>query len=228
MAPDPVGTNQWYSLGLAFIGGYGDAAGYLVAKTFTGHVTGNLVLVVIDIVGHDSKNMISHFLAIIGFLGGVFLSALMMRTLNSWSFRRVLAIEIVLMCVATLAMCSHGSRKAELFVVCVALALGLQNGAVRRVGTISIHTTYLTGMITNLITMQTSKNVSPTGPPSEMVCDPCKRLLVKIWIVFVLGAGIGAATILHLRELGIAGEPLLLVGLLIGSVIGSPSIQKSE
>lgn len=29
---------------LAFAGGYGDAAGYLLAKCFTGHITGNTVL----------------------------------------------------------------------------------------------------------------------------------------------------------------------------------------
>ena len=37
-------TDTWPSFGLAFVGGYGDAAGFVLAKTFTGHVTGNLVL----------------------------------------------------------------------------------------------------------------------------------------------------------------------------------------
>ena len=31
----------WLSCGLAFVGGYGDAASFILAKTFTGHVTGN-------------------------------------------------------------------------------------------------------------------------------------------------------------------------------------------
>jgi uncharacterized membrane protein YoaK (UPF0700 family) len=37
-------ADAWLSFGLAFIGGYGDAASFVLAKTFTGHVTGNLVL----------------------------------------------------------------------------------------------------------------------------------------------------------------------------------------
>jgi Cu(I)/Ag(I) efflux system membrane protein CusA/SilA len=37
-------TDAWFSFGLAFVGGYGDAASFVLAKTFTGHVTGNLVL----------------------------------------------------------------------------------------------------------------------------------------------------------------------------------------
>jgi uncharacterized membrane protein YoaK (UPF0700 family) len=32
------------SIGLAFVGGYADASSYLLARTFTGHLTGNCVL----------------------------------------------------------------------------------------------------------------------------------------------------------------------------------------
>jgi uncharacterized membrane protein YoaK (UPF0700 family) len=39
-------TDKWLSLGLAFVGGYGDAASFVVAQTFTGHVTGNLPLTI--------------------------------------------------------------------------------------------------------------------------------------------------------------------------------------
>jgi hypothetical protein len=31
-------ADAWLSFGLAFIGGYGDAASFVLAKTFTGHV----------------------------------------------------------------------------------------------------------------------------------------------------------------------------------------------
>ncbi len=34
--------NSWLSFGLAFVGGYCDAAGYVLARTFTGHITGTL------------------------------------------------------------------------------------------------------------------------------------------------------------------------------------------
>jgi uncharacterized membrane protein YoaK (UPF0700 family) len=34
-------ADAWLSFGLAFIGGYGDAASFVLAKTFTGHVTGS-------------------------------------------------------------------------------------------------------------------------------------------------------------------------------------------
>ena len=40
-------ADTWLSFVLAFVGGYGDAASFVLAKTFTGHVTGNLVLAAI-------------------------------------------------------------------------------------------------------------------------------------------------------------------------------------
>jgi uncharacterized membrane protein YoaK (UPF0700 family) len=44
MPMNPAQPDRWLSFGLAFVGGYGDAASFILAKTFTGHVTGNLVL----------------------------------------------------------------------------------------------------------------------------------------------------------------------------------------
>jgi uncharacterized membrane protein YoaK (UPF0700 family) len=77
-------TDIWLSLGLAFIGGYGDAAGFVLAKTFTGHVTGNLVLEAIAATAHDWRAMVGHLSAIVTFLIGVVLSVLILRPLKAW------------------------------------------------------------------------------------------------------------------------------------------------
>jgi uncharacterized membrane protein YoaK (UPF0700 family) len=45
--------NEWLSFELALVGGYGDAAGFVIAKTFTGHVTGSLVLATVGAAAHD-------------------------------------------------------------------------------------------------------------------------------------------------------------------------------
>lgn len=34
---------KWLFFGFALVGRFGDAGGFLLAKTFTGHITGNLV-----------------------------------------------------------------------------------------------------------------------------------------------------------------------------------------
>ncbi len=65
--------NSWLSFGLAFVGGYCDAAGYVLARTFTGHITGTLALAAISVAGHDWRIVLRHLLAIALFLSGVVL-----------------------------------------------------------------------------------------------------------------------------------------------------------
>jgi uncharacterized membrane protein YoaK (UPF0700 family) len=66
----------------------------------------------------------------------------------------VMGIEVILIVAAALALESGMAFRVEMFVILVSRALGLQNGAFRRVGGITVHTTYRTGMITGLISTE--------------------------------------------------------------------------
>jgi uncharacterized membrane protein YoaK (UPF0700 family) len=212
-------TDAWLSFGLAFVGGYGDAASLVLAKTFTGHVTGNLVLGAIAVAASDWRAMLGHLSAIVTFLIGVLLSTLITRPLKAWPawplLPTVMGIEVILIVAASLTLASHLIDGAELFVIFVSLALGMQNGAFRHAGGIGVHTTYITGMITSLIATQAEKHTSAVVSPPVGVLDPEMDLLFGIWIAFVVGAGIGAAMVLHFRALGMLGAPLVLVLLIL-------------
>ena len=212
-------TDTWLSFGLAFVGGYGDAAGFLLAKTFTGHVTGSLVLGAIAVAAHDWRATLGHLSAIATFLIGVPLSVLIARLFKAWpsaSFLpTVMGIEAILIVAASVVLANDLAHGIEIFVIFVSLALGLQNGAFRRVDGISVHTTYLTGMITSLISTEAEKYVSGEGPPPMRAPDPKMRLLFGIWAAFVLGAGAGAAMVLHFKALGMLGAALLLIILIL-------------
>jgi len=211
-------TDAWLTFGLAFVGGYGDAASFVLAKTFTGHVTGNLVLGAIAVAAHNWRAMLGHVSAMVTFLIGVFLSALIVRPLKSWPswplLPMVLGIEVILIVGASLALASQVAHGIAIFVSFVSLALGLQNGAFRRAGGISVHTTYLTGMITSLISTEAEKYASETAPAPGKTPDPQIALLCGIWIAFVVGAGTGAAMVLRFRALGMLGAALLLIALI--------------
>jgi uncharacterized membrane protein YoaK (UPF0700 family) len=212
-------TDTWLSFGLAFVGGYGDAASFVLAKTFTGHVTGNLVLAAISVAALDWRAALEHLSAIVTFLIGISLSVLIVRTLKAWpSLPTIMGIEVILIVAASLALASNMAHKVEIFVIFVSLALGLQNGAFRRVGGINVHTTYLTGMITSLISTETEKYASEVVPPAVRAPDPKMGLLCGIWIAFVLGAGTGAAMVLHFKALGMLGAALLLIPLVLREV----------
>jgi uncharacterized membrane protein YoaK (UPF0700 family) len=169
-------ADTWLSLGLAFVGGYGDAASFVLAKTFTGHVTGNLVLAAIAVAAHDWRAAIGRVLAIVTFLIGVFLSVLIARPLKAslwWPLLpTIMGMEVILIVAASLALASDMSHGVAIFVISVSLALGLQNGAFRRTGGIGVHTTYLTGMITSLISTEAEKYTSEVDPASVRAPDP--------------------------------------------------------
>jgi uncharacterized membrane protein YoaK (UPF0700 family) len=216
-------ANEWLSCGLALVGGYGDAAGFVIAKTFTGHVTGSLVLATIGVAQHDWRTTLGHVSAVVFFLAGIPLSIQMQRVLAAWSSWRLLptimGIEVILIAAAYFALASHAARGAELFVVCMSLALGLQNGAFRRTGGISVHTTYLTGTITSLIGAQMDRYGSPAIPMPAATHDGKVGVFCGVWIAFVLGAIAGAVMVLHFGEIGILGAALLLLIVIFGKSI---------
>lgn len=215
-------NDTWVSFGLAFVGGYGDAASFVLAKTFTGHVTGNLVLTAIAVAANDWRAALEPLSAIVTFLIGISLSVLIVRPLKArllWPLLpTIMGIEVILIVAVSLALASDMAHGVELFVIFVSLALGLQNGAFRHVGGISVHTTYLTGMITSLISTTTERHASEVTAPTLGSTDPKVGLLCGIWIAFVLGAGTGAAMVLHFKALGMLGAALLLIPLLLREV----------
>jgi uncharacterized membrane protein YoaK (UPF0700 family) len=107
-----------------------------------------------------------------------------------------------------------GARSGNICDLCVS-STWAENGAFRRVGGISVHTTYLTGMITSLVSTEAAKFTSELPPPAAGAPDPKIGLLSRIWIAFVFGAGTGAAMVFHFKALGMLGAALLLIALVL-------------
>jgi uncharacterized membrane protein YoaK (UPF0700 family) len=211
----PPGDELTYSL--AFVGGFGDAAGFVLASTFTGHITGNLVLAAVSIAARDWLTTLTRLSAVLAFLAGIFLSVACARLAASRQWPLLVAAfagELVLIAVGSLMLRSHATTGTEIFVLCLSLALGLQNGAFRRVGGISIHTTYLTGMLTGLLVTESEKLFSQ--PPSTVTTqDHRTRLLYAIWFSFFLGAATGAALVVRFKEAGMLAVVLVLGALIV-------------
>jgi uncharacterized membrane protein YoaK (UPF0700 family) len=201
---------------LAFIGGFGDAAGFVLARTFTGHVTGNLVLAAVSLATLDWATTLTRLFAVLSFLAGILLSVVCARlaTGQRWPpLAAAFAVEIVLIAAGSLLLLSHARAATELFVLCLSLALGLQNGAFRQVGGVSVHTTYLTGMLTGLVVSQTERLLSqPDGTPTAR--DQSMRLIRRVWLTFFVGAATGAVLTVHFRE-----TAMLMVLLLLGALV---------
>jgi uncharacterized membrane protein YoaK (UPF0700 family) len=174
------GTAFRTSIGLAFIGGYADASSYLLARTFTGHLTGNCVLAAVSAAGKDWYLTLDRLLAVIVFLGGILVSLILNRfacaRLKQSSLGIAMFIEVLLFLSA-----SHflSNRANELFIVCMCLALGIQNGALNRTNGISVHSTFMTGMVTTLM-HKSFDHLSSKGSPKEDSSKQSARLAVQV------------------------------------------------
>ena len=217
--------DKWLSLALAFVGGYCDAVGFVLAKTFTGHVTGNLVLGAIAVATHDWNVVLARFVAVACFLIGTLLSGVIDRFLKTWPASRQLSaaigIELLLVVIGCFALLSHAAGGRESFVVCISLGLGLQNGAFQRTGGISVHTTYLTGLITGLIATQSDTYFSHTTQSLQTTANPKIRVLSGIWLAFVMGAGAGAEMVIAHRALALLGAAALLAGIIARDLVSA-------
>ncbi len=210
-------------LAFAFVGGYVDAAGYVLAGTFTGHITGAIVLSAISAAGRDWHSCLLRLVGIFCFLMGVFVAAILEHNLGNKLSKHllntVMALEIVLVVLGYLAMTSHLKSAHELLVVCLSVALGLQNGIWRRIGGISVHTTFLTGMLLNLVATETEIALFHMPPTPGTSLKSRIGFSCGVWLAFFLGATIGATAILHFYALGILGAALLLVLMLVSSFL---------
>ena len=144
--------------------------------------------------------------AVVSFLASLVLSVLLMWSLSSRQASRsfvsgAIAVETLLMLGAYWAFTHLPIAGTEVFVVLLSLALGLQNGAVRRAGALSVHTTYLTGMITGLLVAEAERIHFRAS--SQATSDPSMRVVGGIWLLFFVGAAVGAALADHFNAAGI-------------------------
>jgi uncharacterized membrane protein YoaK (UPF0700 family) len=211
------------SIGLAFIGGYADASSYLLARTFTGHVTGNCVLATVSAVSKDWYLTLDRLLAVIVFLAGILFSLVLNRfvpvRLRQYSLAIAMFIEVILILSATLFLSSRAQE--GLFIVCMCLALGIQNGALSRTKGISVHSTYMTGMVTTLMQKSFDYFSSKRSPQADSSKHPvCLsiQVLAEMWITFIFGAATGAVIVSSFHSVGLSAIVLPLILLIIAEI----------
>jgi uncharacterized membrane protein YoaK (UPF0700 family) len=193
---------------LVAVGGYGDAASFLLVGCFTGHTTGNSVLAAIA--AATGGRVWEPVLAVVCFLCATAL-AQRLRTsaeqpFGSRGFHYVLGAEILLVFASPFMLMAHHRYS---FIACMSVALGLQNGAVSRTDGMSLHTTYLTGTLTRLLGLL----VEPGSAKASMNRFEM-RFIPLAWCAFIAGAMCGGVTVSHAGPRGVWGMPILLVAAL--------------
>jgi uncharacterized membrane protein YoaK (UPF0700 family) len=216
------------SIGLAFVGGYADASSYLLAQTFTGHLTGNCVLAAVSVASKDWQLTLDRLLAVIVFLSGILVSMILNRFAPVWRRPSSLSIAIFIELLLVLGAFIFLNSKAthQLFIVCMCLALGIQNGALHKTKGISVHSTYMTGMVTTLLQKGFDYFAPEVRPKEDSSRDPARlaiQVLAAMWMSFIFGAVTGAVIVSSFHSIGLFGIVLPLFVLALVEIMRKKS-----
>ncbi|HXW35179.1 MAG TPA: YoaK family protein [Acidimicrobiales bacterium] len=187
-----------------------DAIGFIrLGGVFTSVMTANMVLLGISGVRKDGSLALHSGTALIGFVVGSWLGALVAgpRTQQQGIWPRrisaALAVELgafVFFGIWWEASAGHPSGNATYVLIAVnALALGIQSGAVLRFGITGMSTTYLTGTLTQIM----------SGLALRKRHIPTRSLAVML--ALVTGAALGALLVIEAPR----AAPAIPLGLLV-------------
>ena len=228
---------------LTFAAGCVDIVGYLSAyHTFTAHMTGNTVHLGNSLVGNDTREVGLAGLVLIAFVGGSLAGRALIevgarrriRAIASWT----LGIEAALLAIVGsralggLRPPGAGMYHPKTELALLAIAMGLQTATITRVGALTVHTTFVTGMI-NKFSQLVSKaicdsydlrttNADSSGELRQHRRDTVRKasFIFSIWLAYATGAavGTGLASKWEIRTLFVP-VALLCVGIIADQVL---------
>jgi uncharacterized membrane protein YoaK (UPF0700 family) len=193
-------------------------------KVFTAHMSGNSVSAAVHTGEGEAAEAFHRAFPIPLFVLGVALGAALSEALARSGFRRIFTVAVTLEAFLLLVFVLWGGAllhdgripkeptwQFELLVALPTLAMGVQNATLRRVGSVTVRTTYISGILTNFAE-QTVQYLfwlrdcwaDHRGHPGVLLRlsrrQPSFRHLClqgSIWVVFVTGAILGVWVTLH-------------------------------
>lgn len=174
---------------LAFTGGFADASTFLLLGVFSGHLTGNSVLSLIQLIQGSYAAFFISLTALAGFVSGTVAGILCRRMIRQErNAYLLLALQLFLIAAVIVLLKTLGTATPGnyIFAAMSSFALGIQNGGFGRVLESKVHTSYITGTTTSFF----QSWLGPELRNAEAKLD--RRLHALIPCAFVLGAGAGA------------------------------------
>ncbi|MGB6502572.1 MAG: YoaK family protein [Xanthobacteraceae bacterium] len=198
---------------LCVIGGSADAIAFLRYGTFVGAMTGNTVLLGIDL-AEGKLDRAGFHLGIVA----VFLAAVIV---TQTALKARIPPSLPLLLTALMLGGSEFIASAWSAIICAA-ALGVQNAAVRTIAGVTINTVFITG---NLVQLGAAVPAAP---------EPQRRATIAVlaiaWVAYALGAAAGAAALHLIAYPMIVPAVLALVAALAETKaeVGNPTDARQE
>jgi uncharacterized membrane protein YoaK (UPF0700 family) len=224
---------------MGFVSGFVDATGYIVLlDMFTANMSGNAIKTGLDlgqrVFGED---LFHRAFPIPIFMLGVTLASVLIEIATRSGFRRIFStivfVEAALLAIflaaggsAEAVKASRGVHVYRYYILASlpAVAMGMQTAVLHRVGSLSLRTTFVTGMmavfcregVRYLIWVKDNFNLEK-NPALSLAADVFypDGDLRGIWILYIAGAAASALTILYMG-LDCLIIPILILFLAIG------------
>jgi uncharacterized membrane protein YoaK (UPF0700 family) len=140
---------------LTFTTGLIDAASYLgLGQVFTANMTGNIVFLGFGLAGRGGLPVVAPLVSLAAFLLGAGLGGRLATPAGDPDLGRALEIEVALLAAAAVFAAAVGvhprAASGDAVVALLALAMGVRNATVRRLGVPDLTTTVLTMTLTGL------------------------------------------------------------------------------
>jgi len=192
---------------LCLAGGSADAISFLEYETFVGAMTGNTVLLGLDLAQGRFDRAGFHF----GVIAAFFLAVVLTQA----ALKRGIPPSVPLVLTALLLAGSDFVAGAWSAVIS-AIALGLQSAAVRQIAGVSVTTVFVTG---NLVRLGTAvPHAHEEGRQTTLA------VLATAWLTYAIGAVIGATA------LRLIGYPMLVPAIfaLAAAMVEIPAPEPGE
>ena len=238
--------NEWekasVAVALSWGAGVVDIVGYLsLHHAFVAHMTGNAVSSVLEAMDGNGAELFHRAIPIATFFIGLVAGEVVLETAKRRDYRHVAswALGLEAICLAAFlvawllrALAGRGFREPSaatfvLLVGLIAIAMGVQSASLRKVGALTIFTTFLTGTLTQLATdladylfwlrdrtrgrlrrrLGPALRLSPRQQSFRAVL-----LLASLFTAYALGALTGTAGFHRLGVIIVAAPLVLVVG----------------
>ena len=207
-------TKSVAALALTFVAGFVDIAGLItVYDVFTAHMTGTTVRLGQHLLQHDWRQVAITGAVLGAFVLGSVIGRVIIEVGPRFAIRSIgsvtLAIEAALLA-GVIFMGTHafGFRPRSVVDVCsllalLAAAMGLQTATVTRIGALTVHTTFVTGMLNKLAQLLShllfrSYDLHAAAPSRKENLQSQRshisrqaRFLLFIWLLYLAGAFCG-------------------------------------
>jgi uncharacterized membrane protein YoaK (UPF0700 family) len=196
---------------LSAAAGCTDAIAFIHAGVFPANMTGNTVVLAINLFSGSSAALLSA-LALVGFCGGAVAGAwLVHSTDRAWSRRTNTAIlcGATLVGAATAAIFLYGDRVVIPVVLATSAAMGLQSAAVQHLGLSGVATVFMTGTLTTAVSRFTGAALD-RAPSSSGAALPALT-----WLGYFAGALVGGLHRTLHTDIPFALPTMLLLGVAI-------------